>query len=157
VVLLALSSAVAFAGDYPIMKDGLWSTTVTMASNKVPPQSGTMCNSTAVFQAMMDARKGPNRPCQSSGVEHSGSTYTDHMTCNFGGRVTQTTTIATFTGDTAVHTEIHQADGTVSMSSDSKYLGSCPAGMVPGDYVDSKGTKFNILHPETAVIPGKKP
>jgi hypothetical protein len=43
---------------------------------------------------------------------------------------------------------MHQADGTVTVTSDSKYVGACPSGMVPGDYVGADGMKFNILHPE---------
>jgi hypothetical protein len=39
------------------------------------------------------------------------------------------------------------------VTSDSKYVGACPAGMVPGDFVGANGMKFNILHPEDSKLP----
>jgi hypothetical protein len=50
----------------------------------------------------------------------------------------------TYQGDTASHTEMHTNDGkseTVT-TMDAKYLGSCPAGMKPGDAVMPDGKKI---------------
>jgi hypothetical protein len=150
-------AAAAHAGDYPNIKEGLWSTTTTLGDGKRPPQSGTMCNSTAVMQSVIDARKKGDQPCKIVGMSHTGAVYTEQTECNFGGQVRKSTSVTTFTGDTAVHTEIRQADGTV-VTSDSKYLGICPAGMVPGDFVGADGMKLNILHPaDVKPPPDKKP
>jgi hypothetical protein len=156
-------AAVAHAGDYPNIKEGLWSTTTTMGDAKRPPQSGTMCNSTAVMQSVIDAHKKGDQPCKITNMSHTGSVYTEQTECTFGAQVRKSTSVTTFTGDTSVHTEIHQADGAATVTSDSKYVGACPAGMVPGDYVGADGMKFNILHPESmkppdsAKSPDKKP
>jgi hypothetical protein len=155
--------AAAHAGDYPNIKEGLWSTTTTMNDAKRPPQTATMCNSTAVMQSVIDNHKKSDQPCKITSMSHSGSVYTEQTECNFGGKVIKSTSVTTFTADTAVHTEIHQADGTVTVTSDSKYVGVCPAGMVPGDFVGADGLKLNILHPEdikvpdSVKVPDKKP
>lgn len=156
-------AAVAHAGDYPNIREGLWSTTTTMADAKQPPQTGTMCNSTAVMQSVIDAHKKGDQPCKITAMSHVGSVYTEQTECSIGGQVRKSTSVTTFTGDTLVHTEIHHADGAVTVTSDSKYVGACPAGMIPGDYVGADGMKFNILHPEgmnlpdSAKGPDKKP
>jgi hypothetical protein len=150
----ACIAAAAHAGDYPNIKQGLWSTTTTMSDAKRPPQSGTMCNSTAVMQSVINAHKKTDQPCKITSMTHSGSVYTEQTECNIAGQVRKSTSVTTFTGDTAVHTEIHQADGTVTVTSDSKYIGACPTGMVPGDFVGADGMKFNILHPEDIQLPG---
>ena len=145
----AAMTAAAQAGDYPDIRAGLWSTTTTMKNTGLPPQTGTMCNSTAVMQSVIDAhKKATDQPCKITSMTHNGSVYTEQTECSFGGQVRKSTSVTTFTGDSAVHTEIHQADGSVTVTSDSKYVGSCPAGMVPGDYVGADGMKLNILHPE---------
>jgi hypothetical protein len=149
----ACIAAVTHAGDYPNIKAGLWSTTTTMSDAKRAPQAGTMCNSTAVMQSVIDAHKKTDQPCKIVSLSHSGPVYTEQTECNFGGQVRKSTSVTTFTGDSAVHTEIHQADGTVTVTSDSKYVGVCPAGMVPGDFVGADGMKFNILHPEDIKMP----
>ena len=147
-------AALAHAGDYPTIKEGLWSTTTTMSDGKRPPQTGTMCNSTAVMQSVIDAHKKGDQPCKIINMSHTGSVYTEQTECTFGGQVRKSTSVTTFTGETSVHTEIHQADGNITVTSDSKYLGACPAGMVPGDFVGADGMKFNILHPESAQTSG---
>jgi hypothetical protein len=149
----ACASAIAHAGDYPNIKEGLWSTTTTMSDAKRPPQTATMCNSTAVMQTVIDTHKKTDQPCKITNLSHSGAVYTEQTECNFGGQVRKSTSVTTFTGDTAVHTEIHQADGTVTVTSDSKYVGACPTGMVPGDFVGADGVKLNILHPEDIKVP----
>jgi hypothetical protein len=150
-------AAAAHAGDYPDIKQGLWSTTTTMSDAKRPPQTGTLCNSTAVMQSVIDAQKRSDQPCKITGLSHSGSVYTQQTECNIAGQVRKSTSVTTFKADTAVHTEIHRADGTVTVTSDSKYVGACPAGMVPGDFVGPDGLKFNILHPEDIKAPETKP
>jgi hypothetical protein len=154
VLSCACAAATAQAGDYPNIKEGLWSTTTTMSDAKHPPQTGTMCNSTAVMQSVIDAhKKASDQPCKITSMSHSGNVYTEQTECNIGGQVRKSTSVTTFTGDTLVHTEIHQADGAVTVTSDSKYVGACPAGMVPGDFVGANGMKFNILHPEDSKLP----
>jgi hypothetical protein len=138
-------STYALAIDYPDMKDGLWSTSATMTGQ--PPHTGQMCNSSAVFKAMRERAKAPNSPCKPTSEDMSGSTLTVQVTCNFGGTIKKSTNVTTFSGNTAAHTEVHGDDGKLQMVTDTKYIGACPAGMVPGDYVDSSGMKMNMLNP----------
>jgi len=147
----------ANAGDYPNIRQGLWSTTTTMSDAKQPAQTGSLCNSTALMQSIIDAHKKTDQPCKITALSHDGSVYTEQTECNIGGQVRKSTSITTFKGDTEVHTEIHRQDGTVTVVSDSRYLGACPAGMVQGDFVGADGLKFNILHPEELKVPDKKP
>ena len=150
----AAIAAAAQAADYPNIRAGLWSTTTTIQDGKLPPQTGTMCNSTAVMQSVIDAhKKATDQPCRITSMTHDGSVYTEETECTIGGHTRKSTSVTTFTGDNAVHTEIHQADGSVTVTSDSRYVGSCPAGMVPGDYVGADGMKLNILHPEEVKLP----
>jgi hypothetical protein len=157
IISAAYLATAAHAGDYPNIKEGLWTTTTILGDAKRPPQTGSICNSTAVMQSVIDAHKKSDQPCKIVSQSHSGSVYTEQTECNIGGQVRKSTSVTTFTGDTAVHTEMHQADGTVTVTSDSKYVGACPVGMVPGDYVGADGMKFNILHPESMKVPDKKP
>lgn len=150
---IAWLAAAAHAGDYPNIKEGLWSTTTLMSGAKRPAQMANMCNNTAVMQSVIDAHKKSDQPCKITSLTHSGSVYTEQTECTIAGVVRKSTSVTTFTGDTAVHTEIRQADGSVTVTSDSKYVGPCPAGMVPGDFVGADGLKFNILHPEDIQVP----
>ena len=58
--------------------------------------------------------------------------------------------VTTFQGDSATHSETHTtntpeqygvAESTMVM--DQKYIGACPAGIVPGDIVRADGSKLN--------------
>jgi hypothetical protein len=61
------------------------------------------------------------------------------------------------TGNTAMHAEMTSDDGKMHMVSDSKYVSACPAGMVPGDFVDDQGHKFNLLAPPPGAPSGVPP
>ncbi len=156
VLPLGLAVSTAFCADYPPIKDGLWESTVNLPGSKAPQQSGTMCNSNAVVKAFTEKSRNPQTVCKLVSSDHSGSTYTSHMECNFAGRQVNTTNVTTFNGDTSIHSESHKEDGTVSMVSDMKYVGPCPAGMQPGDFVSANGMKFNLLHPEAGFTPPTK-
>ncbi len=154
----ALLGGLAHAGDVPDVKAGLWSTTTTTGDPQIPPQTGTMCTSTALLQTLFDQRfKKPNPSCKQTSVARSGSTITEQTECKFGGKVIKSKVVTVLTGNTAVHTEIHQEGKNTVTASDSKYVGACPTGMQIGDFVGANGMKFNILHPEDAKMPAKAP
>jgi hypothetical protein len=155
VLFIATSS---LAADYPDIKAGLWSSTGTSSNAKVPPQTGNMCTNNDVIKALAQMQKGPNRPCKAVSHTQSGSTYTTQTECNFGGTVKKTTAVTTAIGDTALHTEIHDSDGSIVMTTDMKYVGACPAGMEPGDYVGANGgMKFNVLKMADTAPPAPPP
>ena len=76
--------------------------------------------------------------CTSDVTQPSANTYVEESRCAKGpnaGSVTKV--IYTYQGDTASHTEMHMNVGNAEtvMIIDAKYLGSCPAGMKPGDLI----------------------
>lgn len=159
-VLLALPmlycSAQALAADYPDVKSGLWSSSMNMAGQGTA--TGTMCMNNDVMKAQADrAKNNPNGPCKVLSENKSGSTFTVKSQCTFGGVSHITTAVTTMTGNTAMHAEINSDDGKMHMVSDSKYLGDCTAGMVPGDFIDQQGHKINILTPLQAPPSGAVP
>ncbi len=150
---LMISSA--FALDLPDMKAGLWSNTVQMGTN--PARSGQMCTNNDITKQLDAMAKNGNRPCKAINESHTGSVYTIQTQCTFNGQTHTSTSTTTVTGNTAMHTELKADDG-LHLVTDSKYLGACPAGMNPGDYVDSGGMKFNMLKgPPSAPQPSTPP
>ena len=154
----ALLGGSSYAADVPDIKPGLWTTTTTTGEAQRPPVTASMCSSTALLQALVDQRlKGPNHPCKRVSVTHSGSTITEQSECKFGDTVAKSKSVTVVTGNTAVHTEIHQEGKSAVIVSDSKYVGACPAGMQLGDFIADNGMKANILQPDGAEPPSKKP
>lgn len=152
----AVLGASAHAADVPDIKAGLWSTTTTSGDAQLPAVTASLCSSTALLQTLVDQRlKGPNPPCKRLSVNQSGATITELSECKFGDTVTKSKSVTVVTGNTAVHTEIHQEGKGGVIVSDSKYVGACPAGMQLGDFVADNGMKANILHPESAAPPPK--
>lgn len=149
---------VSQAGDVPDVKTGLWETKTTTSDASKPIQMETMCTSTALLQTLYDSRlKNSDMPCKQLNVTRSGNTISDQMECKFGDKVIKTKSVTVVTGDTAVHSEIHQDGKSTIVVSDSRYLHACPPGMQLGDFVGADGTKFNILHPEHARASAKSP
>ena len=138
-------SAQSMAADYPDVKSGLWSTSINMAGQGT--HTGTMCMNNDVLKAEAERAKNPNGPCKVLSENRSGPSFTTKSQCTFGGVTHTTTAVTTMTGNTAMHAEVSSDDGKVHMVSDSKYLGACTAGMVPGDFIDEQGHKTNILTP----------
>lgn len=158
ILACAAVSAVSYAGDVPDVKTGLWETKTTTNEAGKSTQVGTMCTSTALLQTLYDSRlKNSDLPCKRTSFARAGNTITEKMECKFGATVSKTTSVTVVSGDTAVHSEIHQEGKDAVVVSDSRYLHACPPGMQLGDFVGADGTKFNILHPGNAKTPAKTP
>lgn len=155
VLLVAISSAsigVASADEFkpPPMKDGLWETHSKQAQQgkTVFDTSIKMCQSKELTKSMLsdgDEMRKKNE-CTSTITRASPNTYTAESRCAKGPNAgSLTRVIYTYQGDTASHTEVHTNVGkseTVTLV-DAKYLGSCPAGMKPGDAVMADGKKIS--------------
>ncbi len=152
--LTSLWASSALAVDIPDMKAGLWSSSVQMGTN--PPRNGQMCTNNDVTKQMADMAKNPNNPCKALKESHTGSVYIVQTQCTFNNQTHTSTSTTTVTGNTAMHTEVKGDDG-MQLITDSKYIGACPAGMSPGDYVDSKGMKFNMLKGPPSAPPQAAP
>lgn len=149
-VLLPLSGTVG-ADEFkpPPMKDGLWEThsRQTQQGKTVFDSSVRMCQTqqlTRLTQSSGEELRKKNA-CTSTVTQLSANTYVEESRCAKGpnaGSVTKAT--YTYQGDTASHMEMHMNVGKTEtvMIMDSKYLGSCPAGMKPGDVVMPDGKKI---------------
>jgi len=91
--------------------------------------------------------------CKPSVRKSSGNGFTEETECTIQGSTVTSKVVTTFTGDTAVHSETHgtyspalygTAETTVIM--DQKYIGACPAGMEPGDFMTSDGKITHVKH-----------
>ena len=124
----------------PPTKEGLWEThsTQTRQGKTVFDKSVEMCQSKETTKSMQskgeELRK--NNECTSNVTRPSTNTYVEESRCAKGPNAGSVTKVVyTYQGDTASHTEIHMNVGQSEnvMIIDAKYLGSCPAGMKPGD------------------------
>jgi hypothetical protein len=154
VLLVAILSAligIADADEFkpPPMKDGLWEThsTQTQQGKTVFDMSVKMCQSkehTKSLQSTGEELRKENE-CTSTVTQPSPNSYVEESRCSKGPNAGSVTKIIyTYQGDTASHTEMHMNAGKSEtvMVMDAKFLGSCPAGMKPGDAVTADGKKI---------------
>ena len=126
----------------PPTKEGLWEThsTQTQQGKTVFDKSVKMCQSNETTKSMQSSGEELRKKneCTSNVSRPTANTYVEESRCAKGpnaGSVTQV--VYTYQGDTASHTEMHMNVGKSEtvMIIDAKYLGSCPAGMKPGDLI----------------------
>jgi hypothetical protein len=151
VLLAAALSAGAGIGvadelKLPPTKDGLWEThsTQIQQGKTVSESSVKMCQSKELNESMRangeELRK--KNECISKIAQPSPNTYVEENRCAKGPNAGSVTKVVyTNQGDTASHTEMHMTAGQTEtvMILDAKYVGSCPAGMKPGDLIMSDG------------------
>lgn len=145
-----LPIGIALASGPPEGKEGLWSLTRQTTDNPGgkkevwPPV--TICLSHAYNQHVLElAKKTPG--CTTVSESTEGNKYSSESRCVIGNTVLDTKGTTTLQGDTYTHGEGRTTytpamDGKTEtiMISDAKYLGSCPAGMQPGDRKNADGT-----------------
>jgi hypothetical protein len=127
----------------PPTREGLWEThsTQTQQGKAMSDRSVKMCQSKELTKSMQasgeELRK--KNECTSKVTQPSANTYVEENRCAKGlnaGSVTKV--IYTYQGDTSSHTEMHMTllgQTETVMIIDAKYVGSCPAGMKPGDLI----------------------
>jgi hypothetical protein len=135
---------------FPPMRPGLWETSTVMLMNMSgqPPDNDTSptvrynCQSAASMAQSMKIMSAGLPGCTMD-LEGGGGQYTMTINCvNPGGQpgTMHSTGTMAMRGDTAIHmTEAGSGNiGGMQMSStmtaDSKWVGACPSGVVPGDY-----------------------
>jgi hypothetical protein len=151
VMLVAIPSAligISGADEFkpPPMKDGLWETHTrqTQQGKTVFEVSSKTCQSKAHTKSTKSngAELRKMNECTSTVTQPSPNTYVEQSRCAKGPNAgLGTKVVYTYQGDTASHMEMHTNEGNSEtvMIMDSKYLGSCPAGMKPGDAVGADG------------------
>jgi hypothetical protein len=142
IAVLAMPIGVAHAVNLPPLHEGLWQThtqDIGSPGNKKTESMLDICRNHAMDQhteSLVNNMKG----CTKVSENVEGSTYTSEMRCVVGNTVIDSKGIVTVEGDTSAHSETHTTytpafageTGGV-MIQDSKYVGSCPADMQPGD------------------------
>jgi hypothetical protein len=123
------------------------SSTQTQQGKTVIDTSVKMCQSKELTKSLQsngeELRK--KNECTSTVTQPSPNTYVEESHCSKGPNAGSVTRIIyTYQSDTASHTEMHMNAGKSEtvMTMDAKYLGSCPAGMKPGDAVMADGKKI---------------
>jgi hypothetical protein len=143
-VVLSAWIGVARADEFkpPPTKEGLWETHSIQAQQgkTVSDRSVKMCQSRELTRSMQSSGDELRRKneCTSSVTKPSPNTYVEESRCAKGRNAGSVTKVVyTYQGDTASHTEMHMNVGKSEtvMVMDAKYLGSCPAGMKPGDLI----------------------
>jgi hypothetical protein len=145
-----LPIGIAQAGGPPEGREGLWSLSRQTIDNPGgkkevwPPM--TVCLSHAYNEHVLElAKKMPG--CTTVSESTEGNKYFTESRCVVGNTVIDTKATTTLQADTYTHGEGHTTytppmggKTETIMISDAKYLGSCPAGMQPGDRKTADGT-----------------
>jgi hypothetical protein len=148
IAVVAAYVGTAAADDYqpPPMKDGFWEThSVQSAAGKTSSDMIIkMCQTKELTQSSqaLSAQLRKTNQCTSTIIQQSGNTVVEESRCAKGpiaGAVTRF--VYSHTGDTASHIVMHSKKGATENLTvmDMKYLGSCPAGMKPGDMIMPDG------------------
>lgn len=147
--LLVLSCARADEFEPPYFKDGLWQSSTSRTSDgKTTQMSMKLCQNhdTQKQEREFSASLRKRSQCTFKVTHPTANSYVTEDQCAAGpspGSSSKAT--ITFQGDTNYRMEMHRLAGSKEsvMIIEAKYLGSCPAGMKPGDVVMPDGTKMN--------------
>jgi hypothetical protein len=164
---LLLGTATASAIDFPPMKPGLWESTMTREGAPQKMGGTKMCMDPAVQKEMMDMGMGTMKTmCSKNDIRRDGNKVYGSAECKFGTSTMKSTSVTTFTGDTAYHTEVKstydppmQGMGSGNTVIDAKWTGACPAGMQAGDVTLPDGRRINMrtMGAAAAGTPGAPP
>ena len=147
---LVFPMSVALASGPPEMKEGLWSLdrqTIDNPGNKKEVWPAIkICRNHAYDEYVMGLTK-KMTSCTTTNESTQGNKYSTGSKCVVGKTTIVTKGTTTFESDTAAHGESQTTytpamDGKSEtiMITDSKYIGSCPAGVQPGDRINADGS-----------------
>jgi hypothetical protein len=149
---ILLPLGIALAANAPSLKEGLWSVhTVTINNPGNQKSEGTVsiCRSHA-YDESVEALAKNMKGCTTISESFEGGKRSVDMRCTVATSVIETKGKTTFDGDTSAHSEIHATYtpamagiSEMTMIQDQKYVGSCPAGVQPGDRISADGT---VMH-----------
>jgi len=149
---LLLAAASASAIDFPTMKPGLWESTMSREGMPQKMTGTKMCMDAATQKEMMDMGMGTMKTmCTKNDIRREGNKVYGTAECKFGDATMKSSSVTTFTGDTAYHTEVKSSydppmQGMPAGNAviDAKWSGACPADMKPGDVTLPDGRKINM-------------
>lgn len=153
-----LLSFALFAADQPLMKEGLWSihtVSVDNPGNKRTEGTRSICRNHAYDARIREqSEQKQKQTCKPVVRTSSANGFTEESECTVQGSVVKSKTVATFTGDSSIHSETHGTyspalfgTAEMNMTMDQKYVGPCPAGMEPGDFMSSDGKVTHVKRP----------
>jgi hypothetical protein len=136
----------------PSLKEGYWTVhtvTVDQPGNKTSEGKYSLCRNHA-FDAANEARaKQPGCTMKSQSVQ--GNKHSTEMSCVVAGTTINSNGFSTYNSDTSVHSETNATYSPAfmgmtaeKMTVDFTYVGSCPAGIQPGDRVNQNGTVMHL-------------
>jgi len=139
--------------ELPLQKAGLWETRSQQAMmGQAQDVVAKTCLSDDVQRRMKAIADGVNKQnrCAATTTRPAVNTYVTESRCTGGflaGSATKTTIV--YESDNLIHQEIRTRQGSTDSvaKQDSRFLGSCPADMKPGDTVLSNGMKINLASP----------
>jgi hypothetical protein len=142
----ALLFAAAVAQDIPNMKEGLWKLHMVTTSAGSQPQDTTysLCRNHAYDQKAHDIIK--QTGCTINEGPALGGKRTFSGVCKVGSTTISSRATLSSSGDTSFHSETTttytpamNGMSQSTMVQDQTYIGSCPAGMNPGDIMSADG------------------
>jgi hypothetical protein len=150
---LLLASGTAYAVDPPDMKEGLWSIhsqSIDNPGNKTSSAAYTLCRSHAYDQSVRVAAKAV-KGCTTVSESFLAGKYSNATRCVVANTVIEGKGTTTMQGDSSFHTESHSTYtpplygvSETTMIMDQKYVGSCPAGVQPGDRTSADGKVIHL-------------
>jgi len=156
VAALLFSVGSAHADDPPPLREGLWSShteATSVPGNKSTEKRETICRN-HVYDEYARAKLKRSQGCSLSNESLNGATFTTDMRCRIEGSTADFKVIAIYDGDTAVHSvaSVTYSPSVAGVSSQTitlvqNYVGSCPAGMRPGDTKGADGRITNNWKP----------
>jgi len=156
--LSLIAAAPAGALDLPTRKAGLWEVKMMFEGRNLPPQTMQQCIDAATDKKMSGfGGEMTQGMCSKQDVQKVASTLVVDSVCEIAGMTT--TSHAVITGDFNSGYSVKvtskrsggpaipgmPADGTSTMSIESKWMGACKADQKPGDMIMADGRKINIL------------
>ena len=147
-----LAAGQALTADLPRRKPGLWEMTLSTLNSKRPPRSGRYCIDAATETLLNGFAGGmTEKSCSKDAVRAEGNHFVVDSVCTVGKSQATGHAVVTANGDTSIHMEIHThfdppmfGPADVDTIQDSKWLGACPADMLPGDMITAAGVKVNL-------------
>ncbi len=151
----------ALAVDLPELREGLWAVHTQTIGTQIIGGSGnnekseatfTLCRSHAYDQGVRASARGM-KGCATVSENLMPGKYSSETRCTVPNTnsVVESKGITTFQSDTSTHTESHATYnppvagiGERTTIMDQKYVGTCPAGMQPGDRTNPDGSIARI-------------
>jgi hypothetical protein len=170
VAALSLAApAQAGALDLPTRKAGLWEVKMTFEGRNLPPQTMQQCTD-ATTDKKMSAFGGEmiQGMCSKQDVQKVGNTLVVDSVCEFSGMTTTSHAIITGDFNSGYSVKVTSkrsggpaipgmpADGTSTMSIESKWLSACKADQKPGDMIMADGRKINIVDMQNMLPPNMR-